>query len=239
MSKLIDLTGRRFGGWTVLRYKGHQKWLCRCDCGREGEVSGYNLLHCLSQSCRQPGCNDIDLVGQKFNRLLVESFAWKDKQGRPYWHCRCICGTRKPVRGDHLTSGKTTSCGCYRRELKMIHGHTGSGRKPTSEYSSWEHAKARCFSPSFKQRKDYGGRGITMCAGWRNDFVAFMRDMRGCPPGYTLDRYPNNDGNYSCGKCSQCIESDWPMNCRWATRSQQQHNRRKSSQTSSVQMVFP
>ena len=56
----IDLTGRRFGGWTVierspLRKKGRALWLCRCDCGTEQAVQSGNLLYGNSTRCRPCG----------------------------------------------------------------------------------------------------------------------------------------------------------------------------------------
>lgn len=55
--KLLDLTGKRFGRWSVLkrcgRSHGHTAWLCRCVCGTEKTVSGQDLRRGTSQSC---GC---------------------------------------------------------------------------------------------------------------------------------------------------------------------------------------
>jgi hypothetical protein len=61
--------------------------------------------------------------------------------------------------------------------------------------------------------KDYGGRGITVCDEWKNDFLKFYSDMGACPKGYSIDRI-NSDGNYE------------PSNCRWADQTTQNINRR-------------
>lgn len=58
----------------------------------------------------------IDLTGQRFGRLTVIGKSPSATGGFSVWECRCECGTVKTVRGKLLRSGKTTSCGCYRRE---------------------------------------------------------------------------------------------------------------------------
>jgi hypothetical protein len=73
--------------------------------------------------------------------------------------------------------------------------------------------KARCFYRNTPQYSDYGGRGITVCERWAESFDHFYADMGPCPEGFSIDRV-NTDGNYE------------PENCRWATRSEQQRNRR-------------
>lgn len=168
----------------------------------------------------------IDLAGQPFGRLLVISRAKNTKDGKPRWLCRCACGATLIVRSSDLKSGATVSCSCHRREAasKRWKKH-GEARKITTEYRIWNNAKSRCFLPTNRAYKNYGARGVVMCSAWRESFPAFLQDMGRRPKGLTLNRR-NNSGNYSCGKCQQCIEQGWPANCFWATWFEQANNRR-------------
>jgi hypothetical protein len=157
----------------------------------------------------------INLVGQTFNRLTVLSAAL-DRRGRAAWVCVCVCGViTKPIAAYLLRNGDTRSCGCLGRERRLAgvtkHGHW-VGRRASPTHQTWGDAKKRCFNPRHLQYRDYGARGITMCARWADSFQAFLDDMGEKPKGLTLGRI-DNDGNYE------------PGNCRWETREQQGRNR--------------
>jgi hypothetical protein len=98
------------------------------------------------------------------------------------------------------------------------HGHKQRGsdgkdmRSPT--YVSWQNMKARCTNPKRPNYANYGGRSIRVCKRWGESFVAFLQDMGCRPEGMTLDRINNDSGYYKA-------------NCRWATPSQQNRNKRK------------
>ena len=90
------------------------------------------------------------------------------------------------------------------------------GMAGTSIYLCWMHMIQRCESPNNKSFKNYGGRGIKVCERWHK-FENFYTDVGDRPKGKSLDRWPDNDGDYK------------PNNWRWATLSQQRLNSRPIS----------
>lgn len=86
-----------------------------------------------------------------------------------------------------------------------------------AEYRTWANMKYRCFNPRAKQWPGYGGRGITVCDRWADSFFAFLADVGPRPsPLHSIDRFPNNNGNYE------------PGNCRWATSLEQSERKRST-----------
>lgn len=81
----------------------------------------------------------------------------------------------------------------------MKHGYASRGRKPP-EYIAWCAIKGRCLNPKNKDFKFYGGRGIKMCARWRDSFINFLIDVGPRPSHkHRLSRYPNKKGDYKSG----------------------------------------
>lgn len=151
-------------------------------------------------------------IGKRFGRWTVVS-NYRECTGKSRWGCVCACGTAREVCAFSLRSGGSQSCGCATREAATTHGEMRGGKK-SPEYLAWQHAKERCMNENNSRYEQYGARGITVCTQWLHSFESFLADMGRRPSSkHSLDRIDVN-GNYE------------PGNCRWATASQQNANRR-------------
>ena len=125
-----------------------------------------------------------------------------------------FCGNKFKTAINLVNTGNTKSCGCYKKritgELNKTHGLNN-----TRLYRIWSHIKSRTLNLKYKNYLNYGGRGITICDEWKNDFMSFYNwaMSNGYSDKLSIDRI-DNDENYC------------PENCRWTTKTIQNRNRR-------------
>lgn len=160
----------------------------------------------------------INLSNKRFGRLIVLNIS-KEQTGKAFkWDCLCDCGKHCRVAGQKLRDERTISCGCYHREMMKERAASFGfkhGRSHSKIYRAWDAMVQRCTNPLHKNYKDYGGRGIMVCAEWRS-FIQFAKDV-GDPLSkkHTLERIDNSKG-YE------------PGNVKWATHKEQSNNKRNN-----------
>jgi hypothetical protein len=124
MCNYKDLTNKKFGRLRVLYRVGTAKnrtplWRCVCECGNRRTVRSNHLVEGHTSSCgclqrdRVKEIVNVDLVGRRFNRLMVIKKLNKRKQRAIMWLCECDCGSLVEVKTSSLINGHTKSCGCY------------------------------------------------------------------------------------------------------------------------------
>ena len=160
----------------------------------------------------------IDMTGQKYGKLTVlERVGTKSHSSQ--WMCICDCGNKVVVGRNNLIHNHTKSCGCLKHREAVNRTH---GQSETRLYFVWRNMLNRCFNSKVRDYPNYGGRGITVCQEWKEDFQvfsdwAFANGYNGTAKRgeYTLDRVDTN-GNYE------------PSNCRWITIKEQTNNQRSN-----------
>ena len=157
--------------------------------------------------------------GEKFNKLTVleldhieQKHYKQNKANIEFYKCKCDCGKIIIVQKAYLKNSHVQSCGCLN-----LANHTKHNGKGTRLYRIWAGIKNRCNNPNADAYKNYGGRGITICNEWENDFINFRNWAleNGYNDNLSIDRIDVN-GNY---------ESN---NCKWASEQEQSNNRRKN-----------
>ena len=148
-----------------------------------------------------------DLTGKRFGRLVATKYL-----GNSRWECQCDCGKTTKVGIGDLKTSHTRSCGCLFIDTIRKHGMTNSRL-----YGIREGMISRCYKKHSYSYDNYGGRGITICDEWLNDFMSFYNwaMANGYEDNLTIERIDVN-GNYD------------PSNCKWITNVEQSRNKRST-----------
>lgn len=151
--KAIDLTGKRFSRLVCIevchgaKNKNKRKWRCVCDCGNIIETCAFQLRSLKIKSC---GCltkEKGNLVGLRFNKLVVQSLHSVSAARRKLWNCVCDCGNEVVVSSKNLQRGSKKCCGCS--SIKIIRQ-----RKPDNYKRArvvWEY----CKSNALRKNRDF------------------------------------------------------------------------------------
>lgn len=156
--------------------------------------------------------NIIDITGQRFGMLRVigrgEEKIIPSGAKRILWKCECDCGNTRVVEGGALRSGRVFHCG------RKFHPTVKHGLHNDRLYGIWKTMKTRCFNPNCEKYRNYGGRGITVCDEWKEDFQAFYdwAIANGYSDELTIERN-NVNGDYT------------PENCCWIKLEEQARNK--------------
>lgn len=214
-----DVVGR----WTLVEKSKtkdrHLAWRCVCKCGKEKIVRESYLTLKKSLSC---GCSEREYeIGDKIGEYEVVSI---EKKERVYYIVKCKCGRTKVIRADILKGLKNKHCGCLDKNINskyIVNAPIDIQHKKLLD--CWHHMKRRCYVDTCKAYHNYGGRGISICDVWKNDFLSFKAWSlsNGFRIGLTIDRI-NCDGNYE------------PSNCRFISLIENCRNKRNTKITMEI-----
>jgi hypothetical protein len=155
----------------------------------------------------------IDLVGERYGRLVLLKRYPNYRKRNSYYLCVCDCGFNHFASMDNIRSGAVASCGCLRKERMTTHGSSDYSKNKL--YTVWQNMKSRCRGYRERDFRRYTNRRIDLCKEWEtfSNFrdwavVGYREDLR-------IDRI-NNDKGYC------------PENCRWVTPRENSNNRQNT-----------
>lgn len=159
---------------------------------------------------------DENYIGQKKNCLKIIGIT-RFENNRKAFLCECDCGNKVLVKPTFWDNETVKSCGCKKEELLSMANRKENPVSKMRIYHIYQGMKSRCFNKKSDNYANYGGRGITICQEWLDDFMNFYNWAieNGYEETLSIDRIEVN-GNYE------------PSNCRWATNAEQQRNKRNN-----------
>lgn len=156
----------------------------------------------------------VEMSEVRFGKLIVDGYVGHNGP-MPYVGCKCDCGASFIASAHHIRNGRTSSCGCWRRQVtaKRLtkHGFAPFRGRRKKSYTTWQGMMKRCYNKQTRSYKNYGERGISVCLRW-HDFRNFLSDMGEPQKGMTIER-KNVAKGYT------------PKNCIWIPAANQAKNR--------------
>lgn len=221
--KMQAYVGKTYGRWRVLGYEAHKGMLVEClDCGRRCYHPATKVFENRTQcTCQNVAKYDESYIGTRYGHLVVRSITHKKmgKDNRLVFDCICDCGNSRLARPVYLEQGSILCCG---NDCKFKNESTKLpiGSSKESLYVKWHGMIQRCYNEKSVGYVSYGGRGITVCDEWKNDYGAFREWAlnNGFEEGLSIDRI-DPDGNYE------------PYNCRFIPLSENTKLARKGRYT--------
>lgn len=136
--------------------------------------------------------------GQKFGKLTVikevEPNVTPCGTKQRKFLCRCECGNEVVRTMSTLSNGAKTSCGCDKSSYIQKYFNDES---KSFLYTTWSGMRQRCNNPNNSSYKNYGGRGVTVCKEWDEDFLAFEKWAKQNGASSTAIRYACNGVTHS------------------------------------------
>lgn len=204
MGEFIDLTGKKYGEWTVIQRIKTEKdkyksWLCRCKCGTEKILSSIYIRK--TWKATDCGCSKT-MVGKKYGMLLVVEKLGKKCNTLSNYKCICDCGKEKITRGSYLINAKLKSCGCNQSKKAEEIG-------PNTVFNHYKQASKK-RNLEFNLKKDYFKRLIESecyyCGDARTNMFSIHKTKNSAPRFYSyngIDRIENDKG-YVFNNCVSC-----------------------------------
>jgi hypothetical protein len=156
----------------------------------------------------------LDIIGKKYGKMTVLSEGGRTNFGKVKFICKCDCGNTKEVIGSGLLRGTTTSCGCVHRAMISALGKScGDGMPMCRLKKIFKAMNTRCYNKNSTGYKYWGGKGVTICDEWKDNYKAFhdWAIVNGYRDDLSIDRIDHEMGYI-------------PSNCRWATDKEQANN---------------